>query len=613
MRFRLAFVRRSAGFALMVLPLTALALVSASCSGDDISVGLVLRAPQGVLDSADSVELRVVEQGHADCDGPKVDGSPPTDKVQSFPLERTGCKPGAKWCKDITLDKNGEQSIFSVVARLGDTPIGEGCTEVVVDQDPLSVDITIQRFLPELCCGNANVEPGEQCDSGALAQADCAGNPPGSPEAAACIGVIEDAVCHCDCLAREILLSPEGVSPSMNNDHNTKVDLALSFANKTGNIAGGLRAVYTDTSASAGTTPDINIMTLSSTLAPYVAGSQAALSVQRRLGSCSEITKQTGVVLTQVQSDIDVVSDAFAAVVYASDEAFASRFDVYLDAQGPNGCRDSSVEPAAPVQANVRVGTESVAFPAVAGGPNNAALIAWTDGGAARGRIWTGANDFIPASNIELGGMSPGTRLRVDGNSTEWWVTYANSGQIFRVSVDSNGVASAPEQVNTTGGTNEQPDVATLPDGRSAIVWHNAGNIYQQRYDAAGIAVPNDQANPINPQTSGVGFSPIIAGSELQNGFYAIAWSGVTDGMGNGDIWGRFSDGTDGFLFNHVDGQSGDYLVNHPALRNRARNGIAVAVGGDGFVAIGWLDNTLPTDFAHHGLFVRRFPLPDRL
>jgi hypothetical protein len=31
-------------------------------------------------------------------------------------------------------------------------------------------------------------------------------------------------------------------------------------------------------------------------------------------------------------------------------------------------------------------------------------------------------------------------------------------------------------------------------------------------------------------------------------------------------------------------------------------------VGGDGFVAIGWLEN----DPAHYGMWVRRFPLPVR-
>ena len=598
----------------MAFPLTALAILGASCGGNDVSIALVLRAPQAVLDNATSVELRVVEQGHADCEGAKVEGSPPTDKVQIFSLEQSGCKPGAKWCKDIAIDKDGDERVFSVVARNGDTPIGEGCAEVIVDQDPLEVDITIKRFIPDLCCGNGVTEPGEQCDNGALAQVDCSNNPASSADAAACLGITEDAVCHCDCLAREILISPEGAPPSMNNEHNTKFDLALSFANNTGNIAGGLRAVYTDSSASAGTTPDINIMTLSGTLAPYLEPPQASLSLQRRLGSCSEITKQIGTVLTQAQPDIDVVSDTFAAVVYASDEAFASRFDVFLDAQGPNGCRDTAVEPAAPLQANVRTGTESLSYPAVAGGPGNAALVAWADGGAARGRIWTGGNSFEPATNIELGAMTPGTRLRVAGNSENWWVTYANAGQIFRVSVSSSGAAGAPEQVNTTSGTSESPDIASLPDGRSAVVWRNAGSIYLQRYDAAGAPLPADQAIPINPQTAGSGYSPIIDGSELKGGFYAIAWLAVTDGEGNVDIWGRFADGVGGFLFNHVDGQSGDYLVNHPALPNRARLGIAVAIGGEpGFVAIGWLDDTLPTDFAHNGMYVRRFPLPDLL
>ena len=85
--------------------------------------------------------------------------------------------------------------------------------------------------------------------------------------------------------------------------------------------------------------------------------------------------------------------------------------------------------------------------------------------------------------------------------------------------------------------------------------------------------------------------------------FYAIAWE--ADRGGNGAIGARFAGGDSGFGYNSVTGQNDEFEAS-PAGVNGARRRPAVAVGGGGFVAIGWQDESA----SQPGLVVRRFPLP---
>ena len=583
----------------MVPPLAATTLLALSCADDGVQVGLLMRAPQGLLDSASKVELRVIDgeiDGEViDCDGPAPSNTTPTaDAVQIFELGREGCKAGASWCKEITLDRDDSEKVFHVVASAGDTDLAQGCTKVAIDQDPLEVDITIERYLAPACCGNGVIEPGEQCDNGAPAGTNCAGGTDGDP---ACLGIIPDDVCECDCLAKEILVSPVGTNPATYNELNSKLELALSFSGNTGTVAGSLRSVFTDATAppAADNSPDIHIFHLDGNLYPT---SNVNLNKQLFLASCSDPFSSTGVVLTQHQPDIDRVSDSTAGVVYASNQLSPTQFDVYVAPHGPSGCMDEAIQ-----QVNVRVAAESLEWPAIATGPEGTALIVWTDGGAARGRIWNGSS-FSPDANSDLGAVSQGTRVRVDGHPNGWVLTYTTGGQVWRRTVALDGTPGA----EATVGAGDSPDVAVLPDGRSAIVWQNAGNIFVQRYDAADQAVVGDAIEPINPQTAAGAGAPAISGGEGLGEFFAIAWPA------GGDVWGRFTGASEGFAYNYIDGQNRDYLVSHPGLRARDRSGIAVAVGGTapGWVAIGWLDNTADGS-GHNGMYVRRFPLPDTL
>ena len=194
------------------------------------------------------------------------------------------------------------------------------------------------------------------------------------------------------------------------------------------------------------------------------------------------------------------------------------------------------------------------------------------------------------------------------GNSNGWRVVYTVTGQegdIVQRFVDTAGNPGPETPVNTDpAGAQDQADIAMLADGRFAIVWTNNGQLQLQRYDAAGEFSPaDDQNNPLNVDSPAGGLTA-IAGSEADGGFYTAAW---VDGNFT-QIWGRLIDATSGFLINSVTRSSDDFLANHPGLQS-TRTSPVVAIGGAGFIAIGWQD----TSDSHPGVYVRRFPLPSAI
>jgi hypothetical protein len=190
-----------------------------------------------LLDDATEVALRVVNAGAAEClESGHLEGTPPADQVQSFILGREGCPAGTSWCTSITLEKDGSTKIFAVTASGPGGLLAEGCATAVINQDPLEVRIQVRRYNEARCCGDGVRQAGEQCDTGAGAGS-CSGDL-GEP---GCVGMIEDEVCSCDCLGKEILLSIDNVDPDpplTNGAPGTKTELALAFSGS----AGGDRA-----------------------------------------------------------------------------------------------------------------------------------------------------------------------------------------------------------------------------------------------------------------------------------------------------------------------------------------------------------------------------------
>ena len=586
----------------------ALGLASA-CSPETSTVILGLYVPQGLLDGS-SAELRVIDGDAARCN--KATGfidptSPSGDAVQSFPMKSSGCSSGAKFCAEITIPKDDADHVFEFQARAAGEVRARGCTTVTVDQDPLQVDITAVANLPPPCCNDGVVQFGEQCDSGLPADVDCGGNPVATNTCGAIAG---DDVCECDCTAKEILLSEVGdwpiavPQPGLNNDPHTKYDLALAFSGASGNVANSLRAVYTDVSPTPGSNaPDIDTRLLRGDLRPI---ETYPLSQALRLpSSCSTVDTQQGPPRQQITPDITRISADKVGVAWADDRTLAANFDVYAVTQNDFGCTDT-----APSVVNAAK-TSSLAQPAIAGGPNDTALVVWADGGSLRGRVWSASADgtcsnCLPAgADIDLGTLVGGSKPRVAGNASGWVVAYAGTGvdsDVFVRTVSTTGTASAERKVNISdGGPQDQPDVAMQPDGSFAVVWSSGGAIMIQRFDAGGEPLAGDQDGPLSV-ASPAGIEPSIAASGDIGNFYAAAWATV-----DGTVWARYIGvGADRFLRNHVNGTLDDFLASHPAIVG-SRIHVDVAAGGDGFVAIGWVDDS----DTHPGVYVRRMPLPE--
>jgi hypothetical protein len=566
-------------------------VLGGACNSDVAAIGLVMRAPQGLLDQATAVTLRVADGAEVGCSpSGSMQGTPSEESLQSFSLDRGGCASGATWCKTITLDKDGSTKIFAVTATGAGGVMAEGCSTAVVDQDPLEVQVKVQRYAPPKCCGDGVLQVGEQCDPGAGAPG-CAGEL-GLP---GCPGMNADDVCDCDCVGKEILLPIDnGGAPNLTpGPARTKGELGLAFAGGAGNdYASGLRAVFTDIDTSSSlSAPDINLRLLDANLHAYGPPLPASASKQLRLPQCASMTTVNGPVNTQKTPAIAMVRSDVTTVVYASDQEQVLQFDVYLSAQLALPCAESL-----PVRVNV-ARDQSCEGPDVARGPDGGALVVWTDAGTLRGRIWSfdgvSAGTFTPADvDLVLGQATAGT-ARAAGwaaGAGGWVVAYEAGGNVWLETVSTTGAVGVPQQVNAVN-EGAQPDVAALPDGRFVVVWRSGSQIFFQRFDAALQRVVGDQDQPLGV-SSPPGWSPA--------GAFAAAWA-----ADDGSVWARYLGGSSGFAYNGVTGQNDDFRASHPTIAGlRAKP--AIAMGGAGWVAIGWQDDS----DVHPGVFVRRFPLP---
>lgn len=574
-----------------LLPALPIVLAAGACNTEQpVEIGLVLLSPLGLLDEATGIRLTVFNAKGATCEpSGHVDAIPSGDGVQHFDLKHTGCAGGVGWCKEITLDRDGTEKMFAVVATGPAGILGEGCVTAKIDQDPLEINIKVQRYNPEACCDDGEVQPGEQCDFGPAA-----GAVPG------CIGTTADEVCDPSCLAQEVLLSIDNTAaPALSNGPpGSKSQLSMAFCPGSAKVPNGLHSVFRNNDANTAIGgSDIHVRTLDSSL--YTVTDPFPHSQQLRLPLLCTDVAGTGIVRQQETPAIAPVGTGAIAIAYASDGAQPTLFDIMLNVQNPDGCADAPAIEVSMTGADPPPGSVN---PDVAGGPADAALIVWTRGGRVLGRIRQTNGALLP-SGSELDIAQNATAVRVAGSGLGWVVAYQGSGAgdadgIFTKTVTVGAVTGPETPVNVaTDGLQDQSDIAMLDDGRFAVVWHSKGDIYFQRYDAAGMRVAGDQDAPLNTVTAGEQQFPAVAAGV---GSFAVAWED-----GSGGIAARFAGGSTGFGYNHVTGQNDAFSAAHPGVVGQ-RHLPAVAIGGGGFVAIGWQDDSQ----GHPGVYVRRFPLP---
>ncbi len=577
---------RAVPFVLAVGSLTAATLLAASCTDapPPAAVGLVLKTDAALLDQATSLKLSVFDGGADRCEEDGRAGDIPDD-AQDFQLQRDGCSGGASWCGEIELDRDGSSKVFHVAARGPDGLLAQGCAAANIDQDPLEVAIKVVRYLPPGCCNDGVVQPGEQCDSGVAATAACGGKSPGE-----CSGIAEDAVCSCDCTSRPVAVDhrPDAPAPPAG----TISELALAFSQGEAELQNALRGAFTDVGSAANGGADVLVRYLTADAAPFDATHPELAAPFRAPISCANPVAP-GAGRQQRGPAIAGVSATATALVYRSDQVVPGQFDAFLLHLGDQGCADG-----APLQVNG--GDGDVGSVDVAGGPASVALIVFAQGGGVRARFWSEASGMAQEFAVATQGAAP----RVAGSPNGWVVTFQGSAGsdpdgIVAHLVQPGPIVSAPIAVNLqTQGLQDQPDAAMLADGRFAITWRGSGDVFAQRYSAAGQAVGGDQDAPINTTIDGEQSQPTIEGSSAAGSFFATAWSDAS-----GSIRARFLGATSGFLFNSVTGQNDDFAATPEGLAG-SRSRPAVAVGGNGHVVVGWQDD------AAGGVHARRFPLP---
>jgi hypothetical protein len=568
----------------MVRAMSRAALILVLCAavscdaGDPVRVGVVtnLTAPKALLDRARRLEIRVLE-GDVTCD--------PTIGVLAFPngeagarevarrdLGNTGCAVGARFCGDVPVEKSDALRIFEARGKDdGGTTLVVGCTSAKVDQDSVTLAIKMFRFLEPADCKDGRIQPTEQCLAGS----------PGCDET---------------CRTTEVLLSQgSALGNTTSGGPRTKTDPFFLWPAGGGN-AGRFFAFFTD--RVNGTNLDVGVRAMSDAFEPVAA--PPAL----RAGSIF-LPNGTPFPPAQSQRNQSQPQAAFLGgkyyVVFQDDDSPPANpgLDIHLRTLDDVLSSEQGATPFFVNGSQTNGEANAQTAPSIAASGSRL-FVAWEDGGRIAGRAFT--PPATVASQQALSTTTGTSRPQVAAVSSGWVVVWQSGTGIQLRAINSDGTASGAEQQVNEGGTAfGPPRVASLPDGRFAVVWSAGGDVFLQRYDNRANKIAGDQARPINDVvTDGDQTTPVVAATSSAGGSYVIAWA---DGS-TGHVRARFAGGSEGFLFNNGNGQSTEFQASRDDGRTRANP--AVASGGGGFVVIGWEDQSMPNP----GVVGRKFPLP---
>lgn len=560
--------------------------IAAACSDEReaprVRVSTNLLSPTSLLGAAKSLTINVYEEAAAiSCDEKTgLTNATAESAVLTTATLDTSCDDGASFCGELRVPIDPTTRTFEAIAQKSDgTKLAVGCATAVIDKADVALEMKMMRYITPAKCGNGKLEPTEQCES------------PGT------------SMCSSACQTTEFEISAptQGAVAAAEGDKYEPFFLWPAAADESGELF----ALYTDR------TPgqlDIGLRVLSSTLAPL--STPAALtnnSIFMPNGSAfppsAAAKNQSSPAATRVGSTTYVVfqDDATTGV---------NGVDIHLRSIGT---AFTSPEGAAPIGINGASGAGEVnvqSHPRIASGANGKLFVVWQNEGAS-GKIY--GRTFTPLGNAlgnqqELSAGTSNTSPDVCATSTSFIVTWQSGADIKVRVVGLDGTpAGADQTVNDLpSSTDAHPQVASLDDGRFAVVWvsgtQGKGDIYVQRFNANGKKISGDQSAPANDVVAtGDQVSPVICGMSALGGSYALAWLDSS----SGNIRARLLGGTSDYVFNNVDGSRSEFAVTKGS--NRPRRSPVVVVGGDGpLILIGWED----TSASGFGLFGRTFPLP---
>lgn len=560
--------------------------VLVACSGNDsVQVGIApsLVFPKGLLDGVTRVSVTVYDgAAGATCD-PKTGVAKGGSPLASKDLGTSGCAAGAKFCGDLQLEKSDDSRIFGAQAfnASSSTPVASGCTQATVNQDTLSVKIQMLRYVPPATCG---------------------GNPSPVPVQCASPGSDSDLVCGANCLSKEIYLSQGDLSTTSDNRQKAKPVFLWPVGAQSKFIG------YWGDRSPAGRT-QVAMRIMSDDLHAFA---DQGPGVEKGSFFLPGDPSGSFPPLGQPQSQFNPTAVIAGAKVYVAfeDNEFGTTA-INLRTQNLAELIKSDQPSQNPVKISDAAGVAQ-ANPSMALSGSKV-LVAWENGSNVvakvidtNGALSGGGNCGAACSAQKT--LGAGKSPVVVGTSSGWLVAYQSGSDIKLLPVDAAGTSGAEVKVNdgSHSGNQEHPGVAVLPDGKVAVVWADTGapsgaGIFVQRFDASLKPVSGDQTVRINDASLGdQSFPTVAAGSN----FFVAAW--VDNASGH--VRARLLDGTTGFLFNSVSGQSTDFQAS--VEDGHARTSPAIAVGGAGpYLAIGWQDDT-GAPGSYKGVFVRRFPNP---
>ncbi|HQY63526.1 MAG TPA: hypothetical protein PK141_19145 [Polyangiaceae bacterium] len=543
----------------------------------DVTLDARFVSPKGLLDTVSRITLVVYDKSDAvTCDPARgaSTAKPDTPKIATRELSRAGCADRVKFCGDVRVTRSDLERVFVASASddAGDT-IAQGCAVAKVNQDAVPLEIKMVRAIPPSTCGNKVIEGLEQCD------------PPG-------------AACSATCKTEETALSVGSIlANTKTGGPNEKSETSL-LATKS-----RFFAFFTDKSSGKA---DVGVRALDATFGPVSsppAAAQGFVYLPNGSNPPEPATRAAGGAEAAALADTTWVAFHAVAADGAAD-VFLRSFDAELTpgqaasigVNGANGAGEAGAQTS----------------PSVAAGANGKLYIAWQDesGGAGNGRIF--ARTFTPPNVLgnqqEISTGTSNSHVSVAALPAGFVIVWESGGDVKLRVVNGDGIPAGGESVvnDKAAGVQERPHVASLDDGRFAVVWADkaSGNadVVLQRFSAQIVKLAGDQAAPINDLVrDGDQAAPRVAATTAGAGVYFVAWADEP----RGDIRGRYVRLTTGFPFNPVDGTDSEFSVGTRSGRKRAAPSVAIG-GATPFLAVAWDDQAAQGA----GVYGRRLPVP---
>ena len=560
-------------------------------TGDDaLRVGIApsLLFPRGLLDGVTKLTLRIYEPASGlDCDTATGKLSGTGTPIATKELGASNCQPGVKFCGDVAIAKSSAERTFTAVAQTSVNPeFAYGCAKAVANQDALPLQITMIRNVPPAVCGDGKVESTEQCDP----------SPAGS-----------DPTCDEACHSVEVQLSKGGgiAGGTSTGKPGEKVNPFFLWPPVAGD-GGRFLAFFGDISPTGSVNDsEVTMRVLGDAFGP-LANLPASIFLPKDQAQFPPAPEPN----SQFQPAAAFIGTTY--YVAFQDDNNANGPDIHM--RSMDGTLTAQQTFNAPIGVNGAggVGESNIqSFPSISAGPNGQLLIAWQDDSAQKIACRTVTPGAPPTlgSQQEISSGSGNKRVALAATASGWIAVWEGGTDVKLRAIDATGKPEGPEQVvnENTNGLQDRPSIAALAGGRFAVVWsdhgaQNGADIVLQRFGADAKRVAADQSAPVNTTLAGDQLAPQIAAMTAVSGSFAVVWLDAN----TKHVRARLAGGSEGFLFNNVDGQAGDFQASIADGRTRANP--AVTVGGVGpSIAIGWEDSSAA---APYGIIARRFPVP---